>query len=154
MSIQSALTLMAPAYINSPISKEIAKILHTAVDRTDSPSKFSAAKFATTVFPFSNADRVAVCLVAYGDTRLEVREVARAGLLFQDPLDTTLLDYRKTLPNLESIVVAFMKKAESSSGGASVPGAKYLGGLSTESWTRGIGISYGCSSKPQSFCGG
>jgi proteasome component ECM29 len=102
-------------------------------------SRYIAAKFAVTVFNFNDADRAIICLVAFADSKLEVREIAKAGLTFPSPTLLEVGEYRSMLPQLNDVVKKLELKLDASTGlAATQPGIKYIGSLTTESWTRSI----------------
>jgi hypothetical protein len=44
-------------------------------------SRYIAAKFANTIFPFGDPDRAVICLIAFADSKLEVREIGKCWSL-------------------------------------------------------------------------
>lgn len=84
VSVQDALGVMVDAYAGSDIKGEVEEVLLKAIEKPDSACRYVSAKFARGIFPFSHPTARYICLVATGETKLEIREEARLGLKFPD----------------------------------------------------------------------
>ncbi|KAJ3397973.1 hypothetical protein HDU92_000075 [Lobulomyces angularis] len=143
VSVQDSLTMMAEAYKDSKFQKELELMLLNVVERPDSSSKFVAAKFCNTIFPFCHSISKVVCLIASSDSKLEVKEEAKKGLKFPvvDFSSTNTVEseeYKKKLPTLDSMVNLLHRRLNKSPPLSTSKAEKYLGGLTVETYSKSV----------------
>jgi proteasome component ECM29 len=96
-------------------------------------------KYSNAIFPFSYPLARYISLVASADSKLEVREEGKRGLVFPEaPLDSnepSFETYRSKLPHIGDLS-AFLKKMEKKPRlSARAPGVKYVGSLTAEMYS-------------------
>lgn len=137
VSIQDALTTMAPAYKaragNQDFTNRLRSVLLENIDKPEPSARFAAVKYATSLFKFSDPFARCICLIAASDTKLVVKEEALKGLKFpgkaviseEDNAAPALLDMIQCLEEFSKKVRYNIVKA---------PGTQWVGNLTAETF--------------------
>ncbi|KAJ3326394.1 hypothetical protein HDU93_002461, partial [Gonapodya sp. JEL0774] len=96
--------LVKSAAPDSVVVFDIVNLILDNVLHPEQQARFAAVRYATSLFPFSHAASRYVCLLASGDQKLEVRELARQGLKFPDPTPLSGELRFKLLPSFGEVV--------------------------------------------------
>ncbi|KAL1918775.1 uncharacterized protein VTP21DRAFT_2797 [Calcarisporiella thermophila] len=111
VSVQEALSLMIDVYkdFTEQVSQEdisqVESILEDNIDKNVHQARYSAVKYATSLFPFTHSMARYLCLLASADEKLEVRELALEGLSFPAVVN------EQTIPNFEELVSLIRSKS-------------------------------------------
>ncbi|KAI9197483.1 proteasome stabiliser-domain-containing protein [Polychytrium aggregatum] len=164
VSVQEALASMIPAYQNVVSDTEKKLVLEALLlenmDKPEHQARYVAAKYTNALFPFSYPLARYICLQLSSDPKLEVREEARKGLRFPEPpavaaesdsesstAAEVVREYRAKLVDFESMCKLLLEKsrknastASSGIGGGSSAAIKYVGSLSSETYSNALGF--------------
>ena len=111
-------------------------------------ARYAAIRYNNAIFPFTYPLARYICLLAAGDTKLEVRDEARRGLKFPAPPlasatpeeEVTLITtYRQSIPNFDrmvSLISDMSRKPPVSQ--LRQPGVRFVGGLTADSYTHAL----------------
>ncbi|CAK0785632.1 hypothetical protein CVIRNUC_008843 [Coccomyxa viridis] len=112
-ALQEAISTLASAYqgCKGQALHELEALLLESVASQQEAAKLCAAQWASRLFPLSHVPSRYVCVIAAGDTKLEVREAGSAGLRgptnppsgSQEPAD-------KKYPQLDAVITFFSDK--------------------------------------------
>eukprot|EP00899_Mesostigma_viride_P010697 jgi/Mesvir1/19629/Mv09917-RA.4 len=82
-NVQAAVSALAAAFkgASAQVMEQVEELMLTHGEKGEGPSKFCAVQWANQLFPFSNPTARYVCLLAAGDSKLDVREEGKKGLL-------------------------------------------------------------------------
>ncbi|KAJ3067659.1 hypothetical protein HDU98_009138, partial [Podochytrium sp. JEL0797] len=148
VSVQESLSTMISAYksllTTSPTSREAVEILLLDnIDKAEPQARFAAVKYANALFPFNDALARCIDLIASADVKLEVREEARRGLHFPDPVapdatTTEIAAWKSGVPSLEAVSKCLQGMDRKPRLGARAPGVKYVGGVTAEAYAHGL----------------
>lgn len=95
----------------------------------DQHARYTAVKYATRLFHFSNVESRIICLVVSSDVKVEVREEARRGLEFpeNDVLNPT--GFSEILPKFNEMVLKLDEEVLNHLSKQSIPGAQFVGNV-------------------------
>ncbi|TPX38193.1 hypothetical protein SmJEL517_g00223 [Synchytrium microbalum] len=145
VSVQDALSMMIDAYkdiIHDDTKRsELEEIILSNIEKNEPQARYIATKYAVSLFPFSHPLSRYIALVASADSKLEVREEGRRGLKFPEAIapNDTVETYSKLLPSFTDMA-SLLKRMRGRSGQGMVraPGIKYVGAMSTESYSHAL----------------
>ncbi|KAJ1549267.1 hypothetical protein HK405_006790 [Cladochytrium tenue] len=145
VAVQESLLLMIDAYkqaVDKPeVKSEIEEILLSEIYKPETHSRFVSCKFANAMFPFSHPSARFICILAAADSKLEIREEGRRGLVipsldFSKEIDEgTIERYLLNLPGLEAIGLVVRDAVKRPLTEARVPGARYVGAMTAEAFS-------------------
>ncbi|KAI8892685.1 proteasome stabiliser-domain-containing protein [Globomyces pollinis-pini] len=127
VAVQESLCQMLPSFINSSTETldKIRQLILQHIDQHDHHARYVSIKYVTTLFPFSDPFARYICLIACSDIKLEVKEIAMAGLVFPKPVDGQL-----GIPSLSSMIECIQKYATREWNRHKVPGVTYIDNMS------------------------
>jgi proteasome component ECM29 len=147
ISVQDALSNMMHAYkpivqSDASIQEKVLALLKANIHK-DNHARYVAIKYATNLFPFSNATCRYLCIIASGDFKLEIREEARNGLCIPEsataiigsdwdmagPLSPGSHTSESPLPSLSTLVDILDRETKVQHNTPVLPGTQYLNSL-------------------------
>ncbi|KAI9007097.1 proteasome stabiliser-domain-containing protein [Gaertneriomyces semiglobifer] len=143
VSIQSALgDMMEPCRQSLSASDKLDDAEALLLEQLDKEvhSRYIALKYGNVLFPDTYITSKWMCLYLTGDEKIEVKEEAKRGLRFPPSSGQDNQAYLKQLPSFESMSKFLLQKfrAPVPAGVASRPGLKWMGGMTTETYTQAI----------------
>ncbi|KAJ2611381.1 proteasome component M29 [Coemansia sp. RSA 1804] len=112
LSIQEALVAMLPAYksqrISSNLQSQLLDFLQRQLRSSIHQARYTALRYAISVFPFANMDARWLCILGLADPKPEIQLLARSGLTIQPSM---VLEHGKVLPDLVEAICFISRKS-------------------------------------------